>query len=86
MVSIKEKTKQILHSSFEIPIDVLNNEATLLQTMGLDSLDFADMILELERTAGKKVSLNELRRVKTLGELYLAIEQTLLQPEKELSL
>jgi acyl carrier protein len=85
-MNIKEKTKQILNENFEIPMDVLNNESTMLQTMGLDSLDFADMILELERTAGKKVSLNDLRRVKTLGDLYLEIEQTLRAPDQTVTL
>ena len=67
---IKEKVENILVEDFEIEQDKLQPEALLKQDVGIDSLDFVDIVVAIEREFGFKPTAQELKQVKTLGELY----------------
>lgn len=72
---IKEKVENILVEEFEIEQDKLQLEALLKQDVGIDSLDFVDIVVAIEREFGFKPSTQDLKQVKTLGELYTFIQQ-----------
>ena len=72
---IKEKVENILVEDFEIEQDKLQPEALLKQDVGIDSLDFVDIVVAIEREFGFKPSTQELKQVKTLGELYTFIQE-----------
>ncbi len=71
---IKEKVENILVEEFEIEQDKLQPEALLKQDVGIDSLDFVDIVVAIEREFGFKPTAQELKQVKTLGELYTFIQ------------
>lgn len=71
---IKEKVENILVEDFEIEQDKLQPEALLKQDVGIDSLDFVDIVVAIEREFGFKPTAQELKQVKTLGELYTFIQ------------
>ena len=71
---IKEKVENILVEEFEIEQDKLQPEALLKQDVGIDSLDFVDIVVAIEREFGFKPSTQDLKQVKTLGELYTFIQ------------
>ena len=72
---IKEKVENILVEEFEIEQDKLQPEALLKQDVGIDSLDFVDIVVAIEREFGFKPSTQDLKQVKTLGELYTFIQE-----------
>ena len=72
---IKEKVQNILVEDFEIEQDKLQPEALLKQDVGIDSLDFVDIVVAIEREFGFKPSTQDLKQVKTLGELYTFIQE-----------
>ena len=73
---IKEKVENILVEDFEIEQDKLQPEALLKQDVGIDSLDFVDIVVAIEREFGFKPSTQDLKQVKTLGELYTFIQES----------
>ena len=72
---IKEKVENILVEDFDIEQDKLQPEALLKQDVGIDSLDFVDIVVAIEREFGFKPSTQDLKQVKTLGELYTFIQE-----------
>ena len=72
---IKEKVENILVEEFEIEQEKLQPEALLKQDVGIDSLDFVDIVVAIEREFGFKPSTQDLKQVKTLGELYTFIQE-----------
>ena len=72
---IKEKVENILVEDFEIEQDKLQPEALLKQDVGIDSLHFVDIVVAIEREFGFKPSTQDLKQVKTLGELYTFIQE-----------
>ena len=72
---IFEKVNQILTEEFEIEQDVLQPEALLKQEVGIDSLDFVDIVVAIEREFGFKPATQDLKTIKTLGDLYTFIAE-----------
>jgi acyl carrier protein len=72
---IVEKVNQILTEEFEIEQDVLQPEALLKQEVGIDSLDFVDIVVAIEREFGFKPATQDLKTIKTLGDLYTFIAE-----------
>lgn len=54
-------------------------EATLLENLGLDSLDVVEMLMELGDQLGKDIELTE--KVTTVGEFVSSIEKKLNEEE-----
>lgn len=73
---IEEKVKAFLVEDFEIEADVLENaDARLKEDVGIDSLDFVDIVVIIEREFGFKPIPQDLKNTKTLGELYAYIQE-----------
>ena len=67
---IIEKVNNLLVEEFEIEADMLTPEASLKKDLEIDSLDFVDIVVLVEREFGFKPKAEELKNVKTLQELY----------------
>ncbi|MEI8202465.1 MAG: acyl carrier protein [Bacteroidota bacterium] len=67
---IIEKINGFLIEEFELEEDQLQPEANLKSTLGIDSLDFVDLIVIIEKTFGFKVKGEDLAQVQTLEEFY----------------
>ena len=63
---ITEKIEMILVEEFEIDAERLQPTALLKQDVGIDSLDFVDIVVAIEREFGFKPTAQELKQVKTL--------------------
>lgn len=71
---IIDKINTLLVEEFEISADVLTPEASIKKDLEIDSLDFVDIVVLVEREFGFKPKAEELKNVKTLQELYDYIE------------
>jgi len=72
---IDAKVKEFLVSEFEIDEAVIQPEARLREDIGIDSLDFVDIIVIVDRTFGFRIVPEELKTVATLKDFCDYIER-----------
>lgn len=71
---IIEKVNEFLTEEFEIEPSLLTPEARIVEDLGIESLDFVDIVVIIERDFGFKVKREEMAGVRTLEDLYKYIE------------
>lgn len=74
-IEIEEKVKSILIEDMEIDEDKVYNEAQLKDDMGIDSLDYIDIVVIVDKIFGFKIKPEEMSNVKTFSEFCNYIEQ-----------
>lgn len=74
---IKEKVKEFLVEELEIDENKIYDEALLKEDVGIDSLDYVDIVVIVMRVFGFKIQQGDLKDVKTLNDFYDYIEQKL---------
>jgi len=65
-----EKINQFLIEEFEVEEDQLVPEGNLKETVGLDSLDYVDLVVVIESNFGFKVKGEDFVTIKTLQDFY----------------
>ena len=68
--AIFEKINEILVEEFEVDTDVITPEANLKDTLGLDSLDYVDLVVTIETNFGVKLGEADFVGVETFQDLY----------------
>jgi acyl carrier protein len=68
--TIAEKVNEFLISEFELEPDQLTPDALLKDDLEIESLDFVDIAVVIEKEFGFKVVGEEMVDVRTLGDLY----------------
>lgn len=71
---IEEKVKAFLVEDLEIEPDRIFPEARLKEDVGIDSLDFIDIVVIVEKNFGFKIKPEEMANVVTLNDFYKYIE------------
>ncbi|MDR1760862.1 MAG: phosphopantetheine-binding protein [Bacteroidales bacterium] len=71
---IEEIVKNFLIEDIEVDEDVIKPEALLKDDLGIDSLDFVDIVVIVERNFGFKIKPEEMQGVQTLGQFCDYIE------------
>jgi acyl carrier protein len=71
---IEEKVKAFLIDDLEIEEENIFPEAKLKEDMGIDSLDYVDIVVIVEKNFGFKIKPQEMTTVKTLSQFYDYIE------------
>ena len=64
-VEIEAKVKDLVINELEIEEDVIFPEAKLKEDMGIDSLDFVDIVVIVEKNFGFKIKAEEMVGVDT---------------------
>lgn len=72
---IIETVNRLLVDEFEIAEETLKPEASLKEDLEIDSLDFVDIVVLVEREFGFKPLTEELKTIKTLQDFYRFIEE-----------
>ncbi|MCC8176662.1 MAG: phosphopantetheine-binding protein [Bacteroidales bacterium] len=65
---IEEKVKAFMVDDLEIDEEALVPEARLKDDLGIDSLDYVDIVVIVDRIFGFKIKPEEMTAVKTLGQ------------------
>ena len=65
---IEDEVKDFLIEDLEIDEEKIYPEANLKEDVGIDSLDFVDMVVIVEKRFGFKIKPEEMANVKTLNE------------------
>ena len=71
---IEEKVKAFLIDDLEIDEENIFPEAKLKEDMGIDSLDYVDIVVIVEKNFGFRIQAQEMTNVKTLAQFYDYIE------------
>jgi acyl carrier protein len=71
---IEEIVKIFLFDDIEVEEDVIKPDAHLKGDLGIDSLDFVDIVVIVERNFGFKINPEEMKEVQTLGQFCDYIE------------
>ena len=71
---IEEKVRAFLIDDLEIDEEKIKDDATLKEDMGIDSLDFVDIVVIVEKNFGFKIKPEEMQGVTTLSQFCDYIE------------
>lgn len=71
---IEEKVRNFLIEDLEIEEDKIAPNARLKEDMGIDSLDFVDIVVIVEKKFGFKISPNEMSGISTFSQFCDYIE------------
>ena len=71
---IESKVNEFLVEEMEIEGSGINDDAKLKEDLGLDSLDFVDIVVVVEKTFGFKIKPEEMSDVLTVRDFYDYIE------------
>ena len=71
---IEGRVKAFLIDDLEIEEDKIFPESLLKEDMGIDSLDYVDTVVIVEKNFGFKIKPQEMTNVKTLAQFYDYIE------------
>ncbi len=67
---IEEKVNAFLMEEFEIDEEIIKPDARLIEDLGIDSLDFVDIVVIVDRIFGFKIKPDELKSMKLLSQFY----------------
>lgn len=71
---IEQKVKSLMVDELEIDEDKIYRDASLKDDMGIDSLDYVDIVVIIDRVFGFKIKPEEMTEVKTYGQFCDYIE------------
>ncbi len=63
-----------LVNEFEVDGDDISNDANLKKTLGLDSLDYIDLVVVIESNFGVKLSEADFKKMVTFDDFYSTIQ------------
>ena len=64
-----------LINEFEVDGDDISNDAHFKKTLGLDSLDYIDLVVVIESSFGVKLGEADFKNIITFGDFYNTIQQ-----------
>ncbi|MES1991342.1 MAG: acyl carrier protein [Pseudomonadota bacterium] len=76
---IDTKLKEFLVDLFEVSPDNVTESTLLSEDLDLDSIDAVDLILKLQEFTGRKVSSEQFRSVRTVGDVIDQVHALLSQ-------
>lgn len=72
---IGSKVRDFLIEDLEVDEEKIFPDARLKEDVGIDSLDFVDIVVIVEKNFGFKIKPEEMAGVKTLSDFYSYIEK-----------
>ena len=67
---IENIVNDFLIDEFEIEEDAISGDAKLIEDLGIESLDFVDIAVIIEKEFGLKVTSEQMVKIKKLEDLY----------------
>lgn len=64
----------LMSDMFELDPSVMSEDAQLYDDLDIDSIDAVDLIVELKSYTGRKVSPEDFKNVRTVGDVVSAVE------------
>jgi acyl carrier protein len=70
-----EKVREIICDQLELDEDVVTMDAILLEDLGADSIDLADLVMTFEDEFDLEISDEALENIKTVSDIVKFIEE-----------
>ena len=70
-----EKVRAIICDQLELDEDVVTLDSVLLEDLGADSIDLADLVMTLEDEFDLEISDEELENIRTVADIVKFIEE-----------
>ena len=70
-----EKVREIICDQLELDEDVVTMDAILLEDLGADSIDLADLVMTFEDEFDMEISDEALENIKTVSDIVKFIEE-----------
>ncbi|UOE40844.1 phosphopantetheine-binding protein [Chryseobacterium suipulveris] len=70
-----------LVNEFEVDRDDIQHDANLKKTLGLDSLDYIDMVVIIESNFGVKLGEADFKQIVTFDDFYSTIQNKISQKQ-----
>lgn len=73
---------EFLVNEFEVDGDEISNDANFKKTLGLDSLDYIDLVVVIESNFGVKLGEADFKNIVTFDDFYTVIENKIEEKTK----
>lgn len=80
---IKEIVDDFLANEFEVDPDNITNDANMKETLGLDSLDYIDMVVIIESNFGVKLGEADFKKTTTFESFYKLIHEKIKEKQHD---
>ena len=77
MPDIQKKVTSILTDKLGIPESEITPDASFVKDLGIDSLDYAELVMEFEQTFNIKIPDDDAEKMQTIGEAVSYIRSKL---------
>lgn len=77
MQDIQKKVTLILTDKLGIPDSEITPDASFVKDLGIDSLDYAELVMEFEQTFNIKIPDDDAEKMQTIGEAVKYIGEKL---------
>lgn len=77
MQDVKHKINAILIEKLGIPESQITSDASFVKDLGIDSLDYAELVMEFEQTFDVKIPDDDAEKMQTIGQAISYIESKL---------
>ncbi len=77
MHTIQEKVTSILTEKLGIPESEITPDASFVKDLGIDSLDYAELVMEFEQTFDIKIPDDDADKMQTIGQAVAYIQDKL---------
>jgi acyl carrier protein len=80
MQDIQKKITSILTDKLGIPESEITDDASFVKDLGIDSLDYAELVMEFEQTFDIKIPDDDAEKMQTIGQAVKYIREKLGKP------
>jgi acyl carrier protein len=77
MQDVEKKVTSILTEKLGVPSSQITNDASFVKDLGIDSLDYAELVMEFEQTFDIKIPDADAESMQTIGQAVSYIESKL---------
>lgn len=74
MVDVQKKVTSILIEKLGVPDSQITPDASFVKDLGIDSLDYAELVMEFEQTFDIKIPDEDAEKMQTIGQAVSYIE------------
>ena len=74
---ILARLRELLADKFEVDPARVTLEADLYNDLDLDSIDAVDLVIKLQEMTGKRITPEQFRGVRTIGDVVVAVDRLL---------
>ena len=82
MQTIQKKITSILTDKIGIPESEITPDASFVKDLGIDSLDYAELVMEFEQTFDIKIPDDDADKLQTIGQAVAYIQDKLEKASK----